>query len=83
MDYFREKYPNSALDDKKYEQIIEVLDYLQEKNYSFVNVIGEGSFGYVLKMKCLTTNEEFAVKIVSEDFVSEGETTLWPHNATL
>ena len=78
MDYFREKYRNGALDAKKYEQIIEILDYLQEKNYCFVDVMGEGSFGCVLKVKYLTTNEEFAVKIVSEDFVFEGKTTLWP-----
>ena len=77
MNYFRERYRAGIINTKAYESMIAVLQYLEEKNYSFVEMLGEGSFGAVLKVERSTTKEEYAVKVVAENHVSDGETTIW------
>lgn len=77
MDYFREKYRAGVIDTKMYDKMMEIIFYLEEKNYSFIEELGCGSFGYVLKMNHLGTKEDRAVKIVSKHYVSKGETELW------
>lgn len=77
MEYYREKYRGGVIDAKTYEKMIEIIFYLEEKSYTFLEELGFGSFGSVVKMKH-SGNEERAVKIVSKDHVSQGETELWP-----
>lgn len=62
---------------KTYEKMIEVVYHLESKSYSFVEVIGSGSFGSVLKMKHEPSGKEKAVKIVAKDRVTEGEIEIW------
>ena len=77
MEYFREKYRAGVINTKAYENMIEILDYLQQKGYCFVEMLGEGTFGSVIKVKNLTSNKECAIKIVDENYVSEGEKKIW------
>ena len=70
-------YREGQIDAKSYEKIMEVLYHLEDNGYRFVDVIGGGSFGYVIKMVYVTTGNEVAIKIVSENHVSKGETELW------
>lgn len=77
MDYFRNKYRAGLMNVKTYEKMIEVVYHLESKNYSFVEVIGGGSFGSVLKVKHEPSGGEKAVKIVAKDRVTKGEIELW------
>lgn len=77
MEYFRNKYRAGLVDVKTYEKMIEIVYHLEMKSYSFVEVIGNGSFGSVFKVKHDTSGEERAVKIVAKDRVTEGENEIW------
>ena len=77
MEYFREKYRTGLINIKAYETMMEVLEHIQQRNYSFVEMLGEGTFGSVLKIKHLTSNKEYALKVVDENQVSEGEMNIW------
>lgn len=77
MDYFRKKYRAGLIDVKTYERMIEIVYHLASKSYGFMEVIGVGSFGSVLKVKHETSGEEKAVKIVAKDRVTEGEIEIW------
>ena len=57
--------------------MIEVLEHLKQRDYSFVEMLGEGTFGSVVKIKNLTSNKQYAAKIVDEKNVSEGEINIW------
>ena len=77
MDYFCQMYREGQIDAKSYEKIAEVLFHLKDNGYGFVDVIGGGSFGYVIKVVSVTTGCKMAVKIVSKNHASTGETELW------
>lgn len=77
MEYYRQQYRGGVIDTKTYDKMIEIVFYLEEKNYTFLEELGFGSFGSVLKVKDSGSNKELAVKIVSKDHVREGETELW------
>lgn len=77
MEYYREKYRGGVIDTKMYEKMIEIIFYLEEKSYTFLEELGFGTFGSVVKVKHLGSNEERAVKIVCKDQVSQGEMELW------
>lgn len=62
---------------KTYEKRMEVLAHLEQNEYRFVESIGDGAFGSVIKVKHLKTEEELAVKIVEKKFASDAELTLW------
>ena len=77
MDYFCQMYREGQIDAKSYEKIAEVLFHLKDNGYGFVDVIGGGSFGYVIKVESATSGYKMAVKIVSANHASKGETELW------
>lgn len=77
MDYYRQKYRDGLIDVKTFERMMEVITHLEDKGYVFEKVIGDGSFGSVIKVKHSTTGEELAAKIVRKDYASDGEVILW------
>lgn len=40
-----------------------------QKKYSIVNIVGEGSFGQVVKAFCIQTQQPVAIKYISNAFV--------------
>lgn len=77
MEYFRNKRRAGLIDNKTCEKMMEVVNHLEEAGYEFTDVIGQGTFGSVLKVKNSKTNEEMAAKVVEKKYASEGEVNLW------
>lgn len=78
MDFYREQCNKGVMDLQTCQKMIDVLNHLEQRYYSFMEPLGDGSFGNVIKVKNILTDEERAVKVVSQQKVSEGETTIWP-----
>ena len=77
MEYFREKYRTGVMNIKAFEKMIEVLEHLQQRDYNFIEMLGEGALGSVIKIENLTSKKECALKVVDENKVSEGEINIW------
>lgn len=88
MEYFREKRRAGLIDTKTCDRMMEVVSHMEENGCSFVDVIGCGTYGSVLKVKNDKTNEEMAAKVVQKSYASDGEISLWkdinhPHTLKL
>lgn len=77
MEYFRNKRRAGLIDTKTCDKMMEIVNHLEENGYEFIDVIGQGTFGSVLKVKNSKTNEEMAAKVVEKKYASEGEVNLW------
>lgn len=77
MDYYRQKYRAGLIDVKTFERMMEIINHLEEKRYAFEKVMGDGSFGSVIKIRHSTTGEELAAKIVRKCHASDGEINIW------
>lgn len=77
MEYFRQKRREGLINIKTYDRMIEVVNHIEENGYNFLDVIGQGTFGSVFKVKNSKTNEELAAKVVQKQYSSGGEVDLW------
>lgn len=77
MEYFRKKRQAGLIDTKTCEKMMEIVNHLEENGYMFIDVIGQGTFGCVLKVKNSERKEEMAAKVVEKNCASEGELNLW------
>ena len=77
MEFFKEKYHAGEIDFKTYEKMLEIVAHLEQNEYSFERTIGDGSYGSVIKIKHLTSDKEFAAKVVHKKYAADGEISLW------
>ena len=65
MEIFKEKYLAGDTDFKIYEKLLEkLLAHLEQNEYGFEETIGSGSYDSVMKIKHVTSDEEFSAKVV-------------------
>lgn len=77
MDYFREKRREGLIDTKTCDRMMEIVNHIEEKGYRFIDVIGQGSYGSILKVRNDETKDEMAAKVVQKKYVTDGEVVLW------
>lgn len=77
MDYFREKRRANLIDAKTCDIMMEIVNHIEEKGYRFIDEIGHGTYGTVLKVKNDKSNDEMAAKVVQKKYASDGEVDLW------
>lgn len=77
MEYLKEKRREGIINTKTSDRMMEIVKHMEKEGYSFIEEIGRGSFGTILKVKDNGTNEELAVKVVQKCYATEGETALW------
>lgn len=77
MDYFIKQRQAGLIDTKTCDKMMEIANHLDENGYTFIDVIGQGTFGCVLKVKNSERKEEMAAKVVEKNYASEGELNLW------
>ena len=66
MEYYKEKYRAGEVDFRTYERMLEIVAHLEQNDYQFIESIGSGSFGSVMKVKHIPSGEIFAAKIVQK-----------------
>lgn len=77
MEYFKEKRRAGVIDKRTCDRLMEIVKHKEEQGYTFIEEIGRGTFGSILKVKNNGTNEELAVKVVQKCYATDGEITLW------
>lgn len=77
MEYFNDKYRKGAINFKTYEKMLEIVAHLEKNGYEFIDNIGSGSYGSVLKVKSTETGEELAAKVVEKKNANDGKVNFW------
>jgi len=56
--------------DASFERLLskEWVEMSKENGYKLIEIIGYGSFGCVMKAQCIKTNQQYAIKLISEPF---------------
>ena len=78
MNFIRDLFREGRIDVRSYERLKKVINHLEDSNYKCIEIIGRGSYGFVMKVQHIRTGEERAVKVVCKDRTSVGEIQIWP-----
>ena len=80
MDILRKKYKRGEIDQKTYREKATELTilHLESISYEYIGKIADGTHGIVVELKSPKSALRVAVKIVIDEFATDGEMNIWP-----